>query len=569
MKGSRHRTAGQNYYPSIKARASNLPPASDSDESVSEASWRAGSDTAFPRLGPWYDFLVKEGYHWESHRLLSFILTLICDEYGSYPQDGSFELAFGLEKLQDAVDKFCERKPNKGKDEQILLTNFANATMLIAFLNVPSNDKVLAVQDQFRKIAKSIAGKIFTDHWELINSRIYFGWLLAESNPRSFLFDEPQFRRTPPSTSDLCRKNANEQSSADKTKKQPETRSVPDTLESKLRLIERNAAALGDLCTRYDAFVRLANMSEDDQRAVYTAKDLSLLCHEEMNDTIGYAFCLESETRMLQKSSNNIPNLTDRRQDLYLRFKKFEEMFPCHFDYTPFDKRRHYRNITFFDVPAACDEKKRGLSRLLLAMDLPVGAQFALSNMDSIGEHLPKKNPIKGHFGRYRCSGCEYCDNTNHDVYHLSRPSHYSAAPLTTGTSTNTRNRQWGEAGPYYQRPPRAPRAYSEPGNMNNSGERLPLHRQPEISSDVWDIDEMLPEKLRMKDQKSARKPETAKDTTTANERSSASPDTPRVRRASPVTSAEPSRMLDENDRAFLVPHAACESFTVISSPPL
>lgn len=94
---------------------------SEADESETWARIDPAMVSKFPHPGTWYDFLIQEGYFWESSRLLRSMLSLPGDANGCYHLDGSFEKVFGLRTLKESVKKFITGDDEGMKDEQHFL----------------------------------------------------------------------------------------------------------------------------------------------------------------------------------------------------------------------------------------------------------------------------------------------------------------------------------------------------------------------------------------------------------------------------------------------------------------
>ncbi|KAJ5647179.1 hypothetical protein N7490_003551 [Penicillium lividum] len=362
----------------------------------------------FPQLGPWYRFLVEEGYLWESHRLLKSILSLTADSFGYYRLDGSFEWLFELENLQDAVDKFCGGSYDEHQDEQLFFAEFANATELVHFLDIQGNRNVLYIRDQFAKKAKSMAERLFSDHWKLINSRSYLYWLIIDANQRHEANQRQIWnsQKTPIMTE--THHTSMRDPTQESTKKPAETELNPDDRVIVFEVVEASATDLGDYYLKAIALSMLSSLHvyPDHEKAFELANRLASVYLEEVGNVGAYAACLAYEARLLGPQ-NSSESANKRRKELYFSLKDFEELHPSRFDLR--DGLAFHPGIIFLDSPVVIWDKMQALHQLLLSMNRPTGAQISISNRSLVEQHLPENHyclPV----GIPRCSGCAYCN---------------------------------------------------------------------------------------------------------------------------------------------------------------
>lgn len=153
------------------------------DAGISQDPVNNTSERKYPRLGEWYRFLVKEGFLWESHRILRAILPLLGDELcGQYTADGTLDDFANLDELSRTPDVSIGQEGILRNDEQLLFTELVNASLFTAFFNLQTNPKsVLAIQHQFSKKAHYLAPSILSKFPHLIRSRPYLNWVLLEA----------------------------------------------------------------------------------------------------------------------------------------------------------------------------------------------------------------------------------------------------------------------------------------------------------------------------------------------------------------------------------------------------
>ncbi|KAJ5759708.1 hypothetical protein N7520_006864 [Penicillium odoratum] len=365
-----------------------------------------------PQLGPWYRFLVEEGYLWESHRLLKSILSLTADNFGYYRLDGSFEWLFELENLQDAVDKFCGGSYDEHRDEQFFFAEFANATELVHFLDIQGDEHVLNIRDRFAKKAKSMAERLFSDHWELINSRSYLYWLIIDANQRHEANQKRirNIQKQPimTETHHTLIRDPTEETVMENTKKPAETDLKPDDRVIVFEVVEASATDLGDYYLKAIALSMLSSFHvyPDHEKAFELAHKLASVYLDEVGNVGAYAACLAYET-MLLGPQNSSESANKRRKELYLSLKDFEELHPSRFDLR--DGLAFHPGIVFLDSPVVIWDKMQALHQLLLSMNRPTGAQMSISNRSLVERHLPE-NHYRLPVGIPRCSGCAFCN---------------------------------------------------------------------------------------------------------------------------------------------------------------
>ncbi|PWY81605.1 hypothetical protein BO94DRAFT_601550 [Aspergillus sclerotioniger CBS 115572] len=132
------------------------------------------------QINTWHRNLVEHNYHWPSHRLLRFILPVLGDTGGFYVLNGSFEAFFQIPALSDAANVFLGPMEVVEGDEQRLLANFANASLLATFLGGKSTQQdVRKAHVQFQGITQSLATMIESTYPRLTNTRVYWNWQLS------------------------------------------------------------------------------------------------------------------------------------------------------------------------------------------------------------------------------------------------------------------------------------------------------------------------------------------------------------------------------------------------------
>lgn len=393
---------------------------SEADESETWARIDPAMVSKFPHPGTWYDFLIQEGYFWESSRLLRSMLSLPGDANGCYHLDGSFEKVFGLRNLKESVKKFITGDDEGMKDEQHFFANFANAIALIPFLNNQSNHQIQTVQNQVVKMAESMARKLFLHNQELINSRPYFYWLMVKGTLKMMANNQakPSVLSTSyRSSRDLSQEGIDRQSYSSNTNESINSKPAtdPSSWDSILSTIEASAADIGDYGTTSDALVIHINGVSKAETHMKKIQELASLSLSVMNDAVGCAICLVREARLIISHESSNLDQSDQRTDLYLRFKDFDELYPSWFEHP---QLQNLPNLVAFDVPLACWEKMCALNQLLLSMNRPAGAQLSLSSQYVVERHLStKRYPSDLRFlNREPCTGCYYCDKKEKSV---------------------------------------------------------------------------------------------------------------------------------------------------------
>ncbi|PLN85385.1 hypothetical protein BDW42DRAFT_3242 [Aspergillus taichungensis] len=344
----------------------------------------------YPQIGPWYRLLIKEGFVWESHRLLRTILTLFgCKNDGQYVDDRGFEEFAQLDDISKAGDLFVQSAAAATVNEQVLLTEFANATLLARFLDDDSAPKtVRAAHSQFYRKAQSLASTILSTHLHLIKSRPYLDWALYEST-RGVSTGSPVNQQRPSAVRSSHDKFSGLQSSQ-RTQSIEEGAGLAQTLSDTfpygaLDTISASAKELGDYPLEKSVLRNVYLLSRDFDQRIQTVQAMTRLHHDTLHDALGYLRCLVDEFWLLD--SDDPSNRQGMRKDLHHRLAEFNSFFPCRFDYE--EALRHDTDIVFFDDPLL-KWMEREVSHLLLkSLGQDVEAELARVQLLKVERHLP------------------------------------------------------------------------------------------------------------------------------------------------------------------------------------
>ncbi|KAH8429044.1 uncharacterized protein LDX57_006715 [Aspergillus melleus] len=381
-------------------------PKSTFDPSQSESRLQQGSagDNAqsrgkvtrqnYPRMGGWYHHLVSQGFLWESHRILRAVLPLLGGSDGNYIVNGGFEEFVQLDDISKAGKLF--HLPEEGStDEQLLLTEFANASLLASFLAPDSSlETVRTAHKQFYKKSHTLASTILSAHPYLVNSRPYLNWVSFECT-RGLRADSqlqlPVNQQRPISEiwsqGVLSRVQFLQQNSL-LNFGQAELKKAHGKLVSyqSLEIVSASAKELGDYKLERSVLEKKYQSSHDSSESLQVIRDLARLHRDTRQDISGYLQCLVDEYLLLTTG-----NSTDRetmRQDLQRRLSEFDSAFPFRFDY---DATAH-RNlaIVFFDNPLLKWMERRVWYPLLKSLGRDVEAEVARVQLPSAERYLPK-----------------------------------------------------------------------------------------------------------------------------------------------------------------------------------
>lgn len=318
------------------------------DAGISQDPVKNTTKRKYPQLSEWYRFLVKEGFFWESHRILRAILPLLGDELsGQYAIDGTLEDFADLDELPRAPDMSIEQGGISRSDEQLLFTELANASLFTAFFNLHTSPKsVQAIQRQFSQRAHYLATSILSKFPHLINSRPYLNWVLLEATQGLWMGIPFQ-----PSVieSRLPSRIWSRDSTTGTQHLQPgQTTAYSNMIiESRLNIVAHSAKEIGDYHLQQTILQYLIQGASSPERRLTILQDLAQLCQNDMQDITGNLQCLlyEYPTQYSYDFAD-----VERKCLTLQRLLDFDNTFPSRFDYD-FEARQHL-NIVFFDVPS-------------------------------------------------------------------------------------------------------------------------------------------------------------------------------------------------------------------------
>lgn len=363
-------------------------------------------------LGGWYRTLQQNGFYWESHRLLRATPPAV------EPEDDDNELIsdlkdfFQVDSPAALTNAFVRVEDIQEQTEQVLITEFANASLLSDYLTLLS-EELLNVWSRARQDcldrAKSLALVILTDYPHVVNSRPYLEWMLREQ-ARSRLARLPAkliaaSRRIVPSS--LNKTNAGKwwylEDSAIGLALEDSREALSCLSGSQdqhfFNVIAQNAEQLGDYQTQMSAFQELSHCQEFPEN-LQTWRRLSSLQLDVMEDAPGYLECLTEEYMLLE-----FLRPTDRQRlekSLTERFNEFDRSFPFNGEIPIYV--RNNLNQSLFDVPLIKWVERRVQVPLLNGLGRRTEAEVAKAQSEAIKIHLPrgKKN---------RCRGCYTCNS--------------------------------------------------------------------------------------------------------------------------------------------------------------
>ncbi|PYI09514.1 hypothetical protein BO78DRAFT_384385 [Aspergillus sclerotiicarbonarius CBS 121057] len=324
------------------------------------------------RISDWHCALVEEGFFWESHRLLRAVLPICGDADGLYTPRGWFEAFAQIDTISEAVDIFLGFSDDSVGDEQRLLTEFANASLLAEFLPPDSTrEPVCKAHTQFQKRAQSLALTISSTCPHLVNSRPYLNWLLSECAPQpqadNTLSNRLQDLRTKPSW-------VPPRANAKKATRKPQPHGY-------LQTISASAQELGDYHLQTSVLQNLSQQCRDINERLQAIQDLARLCHETMQDAPGYLQSMVDEYLLLASANCD----ADKGRDLHRRLLEFEQSFPYSYDHdgTPLGGL----SIVFFDIPLSEWMERKTKYRVLQMLDRTVEAQLTKGKLYDVEDH--------------------------------------------------------------------------------------------------------------------------------------------------------------------------------------
>ncbi|GKZ38162.1 hypothetical protein AbraIFM66950_010157 [Aspergillus brasiliensis] len=347
-----------------------------------------------PRVGAWYRLLLQEGFSWDAHRILRSILPMLGDQDGHYIPNRGFEEFAQLKDISGAGDAFRRPQEVRQDNEQLLLTDFANASLLADFFNVERPaEAVRIVYSHFSKRSNSLASTMLLEYPHLINTRSYLDWLLLESTrdlPASCRLQMPVQQPRADSEMRTCniidKVRLLHERKPFLAKRTELPRGIKNpSLFGDLGILSESIKSLGDYHLEKSVLEQVFRHSLDWDQSLQTIHDLSRFNHDIMNDACGYLQCLIDEYFFLENS--NTPDCERLRKNLYGRFSAFDSSYPFRFDHdTPVQKNS---NVVFFDNPLLKYMERTLLCSLLVDMERGIEAELLRAQLSHVDHHLP------------------------------------------------------------------------------------------------------------------------------------------------------------------------------------
>ena len=359
---------------------------------------------------------------------------------GQYTIDGTLEDFADLDELPRAPDISIGQKGISRNDEQLLFTEFANASLFTAFFNLHTSPKsVRSIQSQFSKKAHYLATSILSTFPHLINSRPYLNWVLLEATEglwmgipfqpsviQSRLAARIWSRDSTPTTRYLQPSDSETESNLS----QPEQTAAYSntTIESRLKTVAHSAKQIGDYHLQQSILQYLVQGASSPQRRLTILQDLAQLCHKNMQDIASYLQCLVDE--YAPPYNHDFADVNKKRLTLH-RLSEFDNTFPSRFEYD--SEARQSLNIIFFDVPSLAWLRLKVRYNLLKSMDRNVEADLATVRVRHTEEHVPRHMLPDIGSTSAMCPGCTDCGGL------AKEPSPVEGTnPPTSGASSAT-----------------------------------------------------------------------------------------------------------------------------------
>ncbi|KAL4889457.1 hypothetical protein BDV59DRAFT_210367 [Aspergillus ambiguus] len=347
-----------------------------------------------PQFGDWYRFLVQEGHLWESHRILRSMLPLFGCSNGHYIADGAFEEFFQINEITKAGDVFLQPEGAWMDDEQVLLTEFANASLLAGFLNADSTlETVRTTHSQFYKKSHSLASNILSRHPHLVNSRPYLNWMLLESARElaARRLQLPVAQQRPileiGSHGVFSRVQSLQQRIPSIAEEAEVTQTSTSLLLRNLEIVSASAKELGDYHLEKLVLQKVCQHTRDFSQSFQAVQTLARLHHDTLQDAPGYLQSLIDEYLLLD--SANSTGRDEMRKDLHRRLTEFNGSFPFRYDHIT--TVHHNPAILLFDNPLLKWMERRVSYLLLKGLSRDVEAELARAQLPNIEGYLPKQ----------------------------------------------------------------------------------------------------------------------------------------------------------------------------------
>lgn len=475
---------------------------------------------------------------WESNRLLQILLPLMGDPEGRFLSDSTFEDFFNLANIADAKGFFSQDELSFRDEDQQILTELADATLIAGFLNAyTDNESVTATRRHFFEKARSIAAVIASEHPKLLKSRPYSNWLyLAETEPIGLheMLGSPNSQVIPPLV--WCRdfmggiqlSLPSGVNPASRTHRPVSAAAATCSQESSLKILMTVAKQQGDY--KWQLFllqVLLNNCSHSDGRLALI-RDMTNLRQGVMGDSGGYLQSLIAEWFVLTQSDLEATSATP--MNLYSRFVEFNDSFPSHFDFRPEERQR--LGVVLFDVPVFDWLKHQAMEQLLRGMNRHAEADVSRIRIPQIERHLPYHATVRLGIAIIRCVGCADCSGDTYPYYphnlpmygggpyipypHHTYPTTYPVHPTianqevpywpishqhaahrasryTTQQPAPSKSASSRSVSPLRDSPPRVSQPSSPPSGLRTLGQVR--HRDPTVEEDTaWHVEDLIPD---------------------------------------------------------------------------
>ncbi|KAI9933783.1 hypothetical protein MW887_004855 [Aspergillus wentii] len=437
------------------------------------------TDRNYPQLGEWYRLLAEDGFFWDSHRLLCCVLPLLGDAQGRYKPDGSFEDFFSLDEIDTAPDVLSLSSYGSVEDEQKLIAEFANCSLLSEFFNGRNQTESIAkIQRKFAERTKSLAASIVSSHPHLFNSRPYLDWILSESTKAS-----PRPDATLLSHDVVTRWKASKQASTEQ-RVRGRNMDSKNTVDKAISIVKDSALKLGDYRLQTSLLQTLHRQHQDFDANIQTIRELTHLQQDTMADIPGYIQSVLEEYMLIEYFQP--PNLQSLRKDLYNRLSEFDKTFPYGPSLNP--ETRKQLKITLFDNALVKWMELSAQDSLLRSMNRDIEAELIKTQFPDVERHIPSFFAINMGI-EARCTGCHYCGTNkegvpNSDVFYHSIPP--SLLPL------------WSDDNPRLSVQPDASTVPAASTGPKRGSNRVPLGIQSRSQADqtkdedVLNIEEMI-----------------------------------------------------------------------------
>lgn len=307
-------------------------------------------------------------------------------------------------------------------DEQLLLTELANATLLAEYFSQSHSKKALFSHKQFSEKAHSMATIVLTEHPHLVNSRPYLTWTLLKAREKQLIKSQSPFTTV---DSVLFSKVCFHEMIGNTSNGLPgsEPRNIQDmstqneqkqkeilTAKNYLEVVRATAQEHGDYLMQQLIFQSLLQESRNVNDRLQLVKSLANLNETALEDATGYLQCLVEENLLLE--IQDASNAAGMRQNLQNRFSKFDASFPSRFDHTFIPEGDEALETIFFDIPSSAWLKSNVWRQLMQKLGWNLRAELSTAKLEYIETHLPLRllTILDGTSTKKGCAGCLVCN---------------------------------------------------------------------------------------------------------------------------------------------------------------